>query len=76
MTNILRCGKSKVTVNGVIIGELSSCEIFIDYDSKDIVSYIESKIPNHQCNRCGESWTLSTNDDKCMVCEGEDITHD
>lgn len=76
MNNILKGGKAKVTVNGVAVGEFSSYEISTDYDPKDVVDYVESKIPNHQCNQCGENWTWSTNDNKCIVCQGEDITHE
>lgn len=77
MSSILKEGKGRVTVNGVTVGEFSTCEIDTNFNSKDIfiIDHYNWMIPHHHCNQCGEEWTLSTNDYKCIICESEDIRH-
>lgn len=75
MSKILTGCKAKVFVNGKLIGTFDSIDIIPSSKETEAVCYIGSKLPNHKCRNCGDKWMFSTDDNKCMMCESENIEH-
>ena len=77
MNKILTGGKAKVFVNGIELKGFDSCSVEIREVNQypEVVDYIPSRLPYHECKDCGSGWTFSTNDSECLECGGTRIEH-
>lgn len=72
---ILKGGKAKLLVNGIVVAEFNSVDVTEtkNYNESDI--YEINSLLYHKCVDCGDTWTLSTNDNECMKCCSNNIEH-
>ena len=76
-SKILRGGKAKLYIDGKLVGTFGEVTWTPASEVKPYGVY-EMKyeqFPNHTCNNCGNSWTLSSDDSTCMNCDSKDIDH-